>query len=177
MDLMRKITRKDPSMIPNEEKTLCDQFSQNVQDVMLRKHLKQIVRQQPDIPFLDLREEAIMWSEEEEYSDQRTSVRFDRKFTTIKSEEPLVERFENITINEKPDKFKQLFDIVSKQSEQIDTLTKMVNSQKHSSYQHVRSGRVQQQQQYQQYRPPLCYGCRKPGHKVADCPDNPNSGK
>ncbi|CAG2220737.1 unnamed protein product [Mytilus edulis] len=55
--------------MPNKEKTLCDQFSQNVQDSFLRKHLKQIVRVQPHIPFLDLREEAIMWSEEEEYKD------------------------------------------------------------------------------------------------------------
>ncbi|CAG2202064.1 unnamed protein product [Mytilus edulis] len=75
MDLMSKITNKDSTWMPNKEKTLCDQFSQNVQDSYLRKHLKQIVRAQSHIPFLDLREEAIMWSEEEEYKDKRYNTK------------------------------------------------------------------------------------------------------
>ncbi|CAG2200365.1 unnamed protein product [Mytilus edulis] len=68
---MSKITNKDSTWMPSKDKTLCDQFLKNVQDSVLRKHLKQIVRAQPHKPFLDLREEAIMWSEEEEYKNKR----------------------------------------------------------------------------------------------------------
>lgn len=43
MDLMRKINKKDNSLCPNSDKALCDQFSENVKDAMLRKHLKRLV--------------------------------------------------------------------------------------------------------------------------------------
>lgn len=149
MELMRKINRKDQYVISNGDKALCDQFSQNVKDVMLRKHLKRLVRSQPDISFLDLREEAIMWSEEEESCD---ALSFG-KSRDVKSE---------IKVNStESDRMNELLDIVKKQSDQINALTKIVNSK--DSTQSGSNGNS--------YRQPLCFNCKKPGHKIADCPN------
>lgn len=149
MDLIRKVIRKDDSLIPNKDKSLCDQFSQNVQDVMLRKHLKRLVRSDPDITFLGLREEAIMWSEEEEINDPVPKVKVQVDSNVLKDQ------------HSNDDKMNQLFAIVRKQSEQIDALTKTVNSKpsgQNRSYNEQRSSN-------------LCFGCKRPGHKVADCPN------
>ena len=153
MDLMRKITKKDSSWIPSKDKTLktlCDQFSQNVMDNMLRKHLKQIVRRHPGITFLDLREEAILWSEEEEYSDKHKTSKTKSETTSTENDVPNRE-------------FNQLLDIVKKQSEQIEALTKVVNLKQHA---------YSNQDGYRQKSHTLiCYGCKKPGHKINDCPN------
>ena len=169
MDLMSKITKRDSAWIPNREKTLSDQFSQNVRDTMLRKHLKQIVRIRPDIPFLDLREEAIMWSEEEEFTDKTDKVQVSVR------EKPLSDLCTGTTktdSNEKSSKINELMDIVKKQSEQIETLTKIVNSKQRLPHNYNYNS-----QQSKQQRAFLCFGCNKPGHKVADCPNKENQGK
>ncbi|CAG2241730.1 unnamed protein product [Mytilus edulis] len=147
MDLMSKITNKDSTWMPNKEKTLCDQFSQNVQDSYLRKHLKQIVRAQSHIPFLDLREEAIMWSEEEEYKDKRYNTKTKSETTDTVPEEPTTDvcasKDKTDSSSEQSDKFNQLLGIVQKQSEQIETLTKIVNTKQQPTSYNSRYNRSQ----------------------------------
>ena len=64
-ELLKRVTKADPKAVPDSEKTLRDQFADNVRDPFLRKELKKFIREhQP--AFLDLREEALRWSEEEE---------------------------------------------------------------------------------------------------------------
>ncbi|CAG2240915.1 unnamed protein product [Mytilus edulis] len=144
---MSKITNKDSTWMPNKEKTLCDQFSQNVQDSYLRKHLKQIVRAQCHIPFLDLREEAIMWFEEEEYKDKRYNTKMKSETTDTLPEEPTTDvcasKDKTDSSSEQSDKFNQLLGIVQKQSEQIETLTKIVNTKQQSTNYNSRYNRAQ----------------------------------
>ncbi|VDI67750.1 Hypothetical predicted protein [Mytilus galloprovincialis] len=149
-------------------KTLCDQFSQNVQDSFLRKHPKQIVRAQSHIPFLDLREEGIMWSEEEEYTDKRYNTKMKSETTDSVPEEPTadvyVSKDKTDSSSEQSDKFNSLLGIVE-QSEQIETLTKIVNTKQQSTSYNSRYNRFEPQR-----RTLLCFGCNEPGHKIADCP-------
>ena len=86
---------------------------------MLRKHLNQIVRRQPSIHFLDLRQEAIMWSEEEECIDSSNTK---LGVTTIPGK-PLSGAcaVTNTTqSDDKNDKYDKIVDIVLKQSQQIE---------------------------------------------------------
>lgn len=159
MGLMRKVTKKDPSWLVNEERTLCDQFSQNVRDILLRKHLKQIVRLNPDIPFLELRQEAILWSEEEEYADTEKHY---PSTETMCAKSNIDKRPVSSTGNEQ---MSQLLDVVKKQSQQIESLQKAVN-RKSDQASPRREG-----YEPNYYGSPLCFGCHKPGHKIADCPE------
>ena len=84
LDLIRKVIRKDDTLIPNKDKSLCDQFSENVRDVMLRTHLKRLVRSDPNMTYLKLREEAIMWSEEEEVGNQLSEMKVREEKSTLK---------------------------------------------------------------------------------------------
>ena len=72
-ELLNRVTKADPKAVPDPEKTLRDQFADNVRDPLLMKELKKFIRErQPK--FLVLREEALHWSEEEE-RPQRTTPR------------------------------------------------------------------------------------------------------
>ena len=70
-ELLKSATKADPKAVPDPEKTLRDQFADNVRDPFLRKELKKFIRER-NPPFLDLREEALRWSEEEERPQRST---------------------------------------------------------------------------------------------------------
>ena len=53
-------------MVNDPDRVLAEHFAEGLRDRVLRREIKQQLRQRPDIQFIDLREEAIRWSEEEE---------------------------------------------------------------------------------------------------------------
>ena len=62
---LNKAIKRDPKAITNRDQVLCDQFADNVSDNTLRRMLRRQLREKPSISFLELREEAILWSEED----------------------------------------------------------------------------------------------------------------
>ena len=64
-DLQAKILKKQPKM-SDSDSALRDHFLENVRDSLLRKELRKFVRDHPSVSFLDVREEAIRWAEEDE---------------------------------------------------------------------------------------------------------------
>ena len=57
-ELLKNATKADPKAVPDLEKTLRDQFEDNVRDPFLRKELKRFIRE-CNPSFLDLREGAL----------------------------------------------------------------------------------------------------------------------
>lgn len=62
--LIEDIQRAYPNRLTDPDTLVRDQFVEYVRDVLLQRELKSIVRQNPSISFLDLRQEAIRWAEE-----------------------------------------------------------------------------------------------------------------
>lgn len=58
---MEKVKQRAPSIIPNSEALLRDQFVKHVLDSALRRELKQLVHRQPVLDLLEVRAEAIRW--------------------------------------------------------------------------------------------------------------------
>lgn len=63
MALMDFVLDSAPDAVPNPQTVLRDQFVEHVKDGMLRRHLKDVVRRDPTISLIDIREEAIKWSD------------------------------------------------------------------------------------------------------------------
>ena len=63
LELLEVLTRKDPRSVNDPDRVLAEHFAEGLQDRISRRQIKQRLRQRPDIPFIDLREEAIRWSE------------------------------------------------------------------------------------------------------------------
>ena len=66
LELLEVLTRKDPRSVNDPDHVLAEQFAEGLRERILRREIKQQLRQRPHIQFIDLREEAIRWSEEEE---------------------------------------------------------------------------------------------------------------
>ena len=65
-EIYNRIHSRDPSIIPSRDQALRDQFADNVRDQLLRKELKRMVRSNSSCKFLEVREEALHWAEEDE---------------------------------------------------------------------------------------------------------------
>ena len=163
LKLLNKVTNRDEALIPNRNRTLCDQFAQHVADPILRKELKRVIRINPDIDFLDLRQEAILWSEEEECD--RPCKRKDNVVPESTSVPTKASSDQNETkkSGDKEEILNELLNIVKKQGEQIDSLTKIVSE---------RSTTTNSDRNYGERRSIVCYMCNKPGHIARKCPNN-----
>ena len=67
-ELQAKIEKKSVTKSSGQDAALRDHFAENVRDPLLRKELKKFIRTHPEISFLDTREEASRWPEEDERS-------------------------------------------------------------------------------------------------------------
>ena len=65
-EIYNRIYSRDTTIIPSRDQALRDQFADNVRDPLLRKELKCMVRSNSSSKFLEVREEALHWAEEDE---------------------------------------------------------------------------------------------------------------
>ncbi len=66
MSLMEVIERKNPGGIPDSDVVIRDHFAEYVRDNMLRRELKRLIRSQPSMSFINVRSEALRWSDDGE---------------------------------------------------------------------------------------------------------------
>ena len=65
MELLTRATTIDEECVADEDRLLKEKFADKVKDRNLRRELKRIIRQQPDMNFRELLQEAILSSEED----------------------------------------------------------------------------------------------------------------
>ena len=65
-EIYNRIHSRDPSILPSRDQALRDKFADNVRDQLLRKELKTMVRSNSSCKFLEVREEALHWADEDE---------------------------------------------------------------------------------------------------------------
>lgn len=65
LKLLQSVFRADKDAFPNDQETMKAHFVENLQDQQLRRELRREMRDKPTISFMDLREEAVLWAEEE----------------------------------------------------------------------------------------------------------------
>lgn len=140
LDLFERAKRKSPHLMDNKEHLLNDQFAEGVSDNILRKHLKKCIREDPDIDFFTLRSEAIEWAEESSLP--------------VESQSKVVIE----AAHAKPDTV-VMMEMLQKQQEQIDELTKAVKELQASKMSRPRS----------KANPPKCSFCHRDGHTADKC--------
>ncbi|KAK3726365.1 hypothetical protein QZH41_006074 [Actinostola sp. cb2023] len=162
-ELWTRVVKKDTKCSADSDTMLRDQFADNVRDALLRKELKRSIRVRPGISFLDIREEGISWSEEEEKSPHATQ-RFRNTTSTseVKAESCILQGKDP-----QDSTLRDLAKMLQQQQEAIKELTAAVARLK-SSPERKPQGQ-------------LCYKCRKPGHFARNCtqkePDTQGDGR
>ncbi|KAK3752672.1 hypothetical protein QZH41_006484 [Actinostola sp. cb2023] len=163
-ELWTRVVKKDTKCSADSDTMLRDQFADNVRDALLRKELKRSIRVRPGISFLDIREEGISWSEEEEKSPHATQ-RFRNTTSTseVKAESCILQGKDP-----QDSTLRDLAKMLQQQQEAIKELTAAVARLKSSPERKRPQGQ-------------LCYKCRKPGHFARNCtqkePDTQGDGR
>ena len=157
-ELLKRVTKADPKAVPDPEKTLRDQFADNVRYPLLRKELKKFIREKQPT-FLDLREEALRWSEEEE-RPQRTVPR------APLSQEVAVEmpdESSQCSASSTTTPMDKVLEVLLKQQKSLEELT--------SSIKDIKQPRTQNlPKEWSGQRPDIvCFKCNKNGHIARNC--------
>lgn len=136
---------------------LRDQFVENVYDLALRRELKRRLRDQPEISFLELREEAIQWSEEDD------TFMTSRK--TANSRHVAVDSFDTESAEAAVNEASSLETVMGKvdaQQKKLDELTSMLkNLMSVKPFSETTDPKFGKQLK--------CFHCKKTGHVIRDC--------
>ncbi|KAK3104110.1 hypothetical protein FSP39_024498 [Pinctada imbricata] len=180
LDLFQKVRKKDDSVFPNKERTLCEQFANSLSDPFIRKEMKRLVRSNPGMEFFDLRNEAILLSEEEENSVSVRKVDLNDKAGETSSMcnesqnlKPKSDDHSGISSN-----VEQLLKVVEAQQKQIDSLTTLMKDQSLNK-QYTPRWNYDQVPRWNYDQAPRwnndqrkCYKCNRTGHVQRNCPNN-----
>lgn len=157
-ELLKRVAKADPKAVPDPEKTLRDQFADNVRDPFLRKELKKLIRERQPT-FLDVREEALRWSEEEE-----------RPHRTM-PKPPLSQEVAADTTDDSPQcsasstvtPMDKVLEALLKQQKSLEELT--------SSIKDIKQPRTQDSpREWSGQRPNIvCFRCNRNGHIARNC--------
>lgn len=158
MELMGKVLKANPNAVPNSQVVLRDQFSENVQDHMLRRELKRLVRENTQLSLLDLRKEAIRWVEE----GQPARNRHTRVAPQSCETQVTVTCEESVT---KQSELAELKNLVMQQQAQLDLIMKTLGTFEGVTPGRPRINRFRRTPDGQ----PICIKCNQPGHIARYC--------
>jgi hypothetical protein len=163
LDLFQKVIKKDHSVFPDKQRTLCERFANGLCDPFMQKEAKRLLRSNHGhMDFYTLRDEIILFSEEETtQNNSKTPLRLpDNKPPQTISEQPTsnIQTQDSSTAD-------QLLKVIHTQQRQIDSLINFMRD----------SGTGQHYTERRRKHPPKYYRCGKLGHIQKYCPDNANN--
>ena len=168
--LLDKITSKDSTSIPNRDPTLRDQFADNVRDSHLRKELKRMVRTDPGCTFLQVREEAIRWSEEDEKPEKQ------HRMASTSTQEALVQPTTQeaqacaISHSPQPDQMAAVVKALEDQKKTLDGLTTALAALAQVNNQRTPRPTDRQSTSSSTFREErTCFRCHRKGHIARHC--------
>ena len=166
-ELLNRALKVDKKAVVEEDRTLRDQFANNVRDTLLRKELRRFVREHHTTSFLDVREEALRWTEEE---DKPGKTAHHEATGAIPSQK---EAQCNAATAPTPDPvIQQMLDVLLKQQKSIEDLANSVKNLQVRPSPTYQGGRNWPRGPRPDIR---CYSCGGPNHIARECRNKPTS--
>lgn len=165
--LIEEIKRAYPDRLIDSDILVRDQFVEHVRDVSLRRELKSIVRNDPQVSFIALRHQAIRWVEEGEHPSGQARVGFHHGEVDVNVEGACRavtagKGLELSTLQKQLDQQQSQIDKILKSLSKIESVLNQPASRSHNpNYQFTTEGL------------PICLRCRKPGHVLRQCRQGP----
>lgn len=158
MSPLEKVKQQSPNVMANAEMLLRDQFVEYVNNSMLRRELKQLVRQQPNTTLLEVRSEALRWEQEGMPGGVRArslSVPVAHGIQYGVHGDPWVGDSSSPQTSE----LGELREMLKAQQEQLNRLTQGF----------ARLSGPEMGNRVPRSRPIICRRCQKPGHFAREC--------
>ena len=177
----QRVVTKCPSAADDSDTTLRDTFVDNLRDPLLRKELKRMIRSSSSVTFLDVREEALRWSEDDT-ADHHAVIDKVQAHASPHRQPGLP--FEEASFShpheqhnppqEQPSpppssELSALIQAMARQQDQLNDLTQAIQSLKAAPSQ------SQTAQDAKPHRNLTCYNCQKRGHVARNCRSAPRN--
>lgn len=159
LSLMDKVKQCSPDSVPQSDQLLRDQFAEHVLDSDLRRELKRLVRQTPELSMLEVRTAAIRWEREGRPSDVPRSRSYSVPSLCAMQCARAQQSAPAPSTNPASSEMAELRAMLLKQQEQINQLTSSL------SMLQVPPRQVRPSRQL----PVICRRCQKPGHYAREC--------
>ncbi len=173
MKLLGKVQKKDNHRVSDPDVTLRDQFAEKVRDPQLRRELKKRIRQNGELTFKQIHEEAYDWEEDDQTLRKRVSVHEVEGAAAL--DDPIVEAARAVTHKPSDDGWQQkLVTMMEMQQQSMNKMTEAMTALTlhQSTAAEVRENNASYKPRYEPgSRPRLCFRCRAPDHIVRDCPE------
>lgn len=156
---MDKVKRRAPTAMTNFDTLLRDQFIEYVFDPALRRELKRLVRQSPQLTMLEARAEAIRWEREGRPIEGGRSRSFSVPSLCAAQYSRPPRSHDASPSDHSGVAFAELKGMLLKQQEQINHLTQSIASLT-ASQRPIRSGLS---------RAVICRRCQQAGHYAREC--------
>lgn len=155
--LMEKIERCAPRGMASAPTLLRDQFVEHVLDFNLRRELKRMVRQHPDLTLLDVRAEAIRWEREGRPEEPRGRSYSVPTLSAMQCSGGVVSAGSGST------EMAELKHMLQRQQEQLNQLAQSLMTFQAASRPSAKPKRPMSI---------ICRRCQKPGHYARECDNN-----
>ncbi|KAL2086104.1 hypothetical protein ACEWY4_017163 [Coilia grayii] len=169
LSLMEAVKRRDSTSILNSDALVRDQFIEHVRDGLLRRELKRSVRLNPEVTFLNIRSEAIRWTEDGE----RAGAPRPRAYSCDSQAQVVSERHvdSQAVAAKANDDLSDIKECLRKQQAQLDRMWQHINSISHPPPMQARgpSGPPRRPYRFQPDGRPICLRCNEPGHIARFC--------
>lgn len=154
--LMEKVVSSSPTEVNNSDVLLRDHFIEHVNSAGLRRELKRLIRNDPDLSLLDVRREAIRWEREGGSAGMGSGHTMSAFCSTQTSS--LQPQFQCSPATGTSSQLAALTALVQKQQEQLDQITQTLAAmQRPTASQPGHRSSV------------VCRRCQRPGHYARDC--------
>ncbi|XP_033726794.1 uncharacterized protein LOC117316362 [Pecten maximus] len=167
LKLMDRIVKKDRVIVGDRDLMLKERFTDGVVDIQLRREMRRYMFEHKDVSFTDFRQLVIRWTEDETIPSRHKSVSVSEQEVCVTNDE--LKAKESSATSAVTAMLQSQQEMLAKQQQQLDALTKLVGGGTSSFVKGTGRGRGRGAIK--------CYNCGGRGHVSRECPTERKPGQ